>query len=901
MPAKKPSKIPAKPPLGPAYEPKSIESTHYKSWEKSGFFNPDKLPNGKKRKPFTIVLPPPNATGTLHVGHAVMHALQDIVIRFKRMSGFAALWVPGTDHAAIATQAKVEKILLSEGKSRQELGRAKFLKRVESFVADSQSTIRNQMRVMGSSCDWSRECYTLDEPRSAAVRKMFVQMYNDGLVYRGERIVNWCPRCASTLADDEVEYQEEKTPLYYFKYGPITISTARPETKFLDKTIVVNPKDVRYKNLIGKSFDVEWIDGTVKANVIGDPTMDMNFGTGAMTITPAHDFHDFELAKQHGLPVVKIIDEQGNFTKAAGKFAGKNARASREEIVAMLEKKGLVEKIDRDYVHNVAVHGINTCRTVIEPLPSLQWFIGVNKKISGRGKSLKDLSLEVVKKKKITILPDRFENVYYHWMENLRDWCISRQIWFGHRIPAWYCNACDEVMVAEKEPKKCTNCKSIKLRQDSDTFDTWFSSGTWTFSTLGWPKQTSDLKRFHPTQLLETGYDIIFFWVARMILMTTYAMKQIPFEKVYLHGLVRDEQGRKMSKSLGNIIDPLDVSAKYGTDAVRLSLIIGTTPGNDTRLSEEKIAYFRNFTNKLWNLSRFVAMTCDAKQSDRPQGASDSWRTAKRPNPKTISDKWVLTRLDQIITSVTTDLNAYNFSRAGETLRDFTWNEVADWYLEIAKIEKGKEKILAYILHTLLSLWHPFMPFVTEEIYKLIFAKGAKDFLMIAKWPKSSKPNASAKRTLADFTVIQELVTAIRNLRAQYNVPPSKLVDAIVFTGKHSALFKANSAIISGLGRIQSLTGKNSGTKPSNAATAIVASMTVCIPLEGLVDTEKEKQRLDTEIAEAKRYLVSLETKLQNKDFVERAPAPVITKEREKVTAQQDKIKELESQREVLK
>lgn len=859
-------------PMPKAYEPKAVEDTLYEAWERSGFFNPDKLPDAKNRKPFVIMLPPPNATGTLHLGHAVMLALEDLMIRFERMRGKATLWIPGTDHAAIATQNKVEKLILEqEKKTRHDLGREEFLRRVEAFVKSSQTTIRNQVRKMGSSCDWSREAYTLDETRSEAVREMFVRMHADGLMYRGERIVNWCPRDASTLADDEVVYKEEKVPFYYFKYGPITIGTARPETKFLDKTIVVHPGDARYQHLIGKTFDVEWIEGTVKANVVADPEMDMEFGTGAMTITPAHDFHDFELAKQHGLPVVKIIDEMGNFTAAVGAFAGKNARASRAEIIELLQKKGLVERIDENYIHNVSV--CYRCETPIEPLPSLQWFIDVNKEIPGRKKSLKELSLEAVKSGATEIIPDRFTKIYFHWMENLRDWCVSRQIWFGHRIPAWYC-VHGHVSVARETPKKCHGCDMTDLTQDPDTFDTWFSSGTWTFSTLGWPKDTSDLKRFHPTQVLETGYDILFFWIARMILMTTYAMKEVPFEKVYLHGLVRDEQGRKMSKSLDNIIDPLDVAEKYGTDAVRLALILGSTPGQDKKLSETKIADFRNFTNKLWNISRFVQMQ------------AGGLRLVENVEGKTLADRWVLGRLSEVTQKTTDLLAAYDFSLAGELLREFTWGEFADWYLEIAKIEGNKSDLLCYMLERVLALWHPFMPFVTEEIYKQ-FDRG---FLMIRDWP--TPEYTLVQEDLGTFSDLQAVVTALRNLRSEYKVEPGKLVNANIAGAEG---LRDQDHVIRSLARLSSLTFVSS-TPSEPGATAVVGITTVHVPLAGLVDPEKERARLIDEAQQAAAQIERLTAQLANAEFLSKAPPAVIEKMRATLAEAQERQKALMQQ-----
>lgn len=877
--------------MAPAYDASKVEDGIYARWEKSGFFNPDKLPNGKKRKPFTIVMPPPNATGTLHVGHAVMLALEDLMIRFERLRGKAALWIPGTDHAAIATQTKVEKLLAKEGKRRQDLGREAFLKRVDEFVEGSRSVIRHQVRKMGSSCDWSRECFTLDAPRSAAVREMFVRMYEDGLVYRGERVVNWCPRCSSTLADDEVEYQEQAAKLYYLKYGPYVVATTRPETKLGDTAIAANPSDPRYKGQIGTSFELNWGPGTkpLTIRVIGDREVDPNFGTGLVGVTPAHSAVDFRMGEKNKLPLIKVIGEDGRMLETAGKYAGLTVLEARAAFVKDLEVQGKIVKIE-DIQNSLSV--CYRCGTAVEPLTSLQWFIDVNKKIKGRGQSLKELSLAAVRTGATEILPERFTKVYYHWMENLRDWCVSRQIWYGHRIPAWYC-ACGEVVVSRTTPKKCPKCGSKELKQDSDTFDTWFSSGTWTFTTLGWPKQTSDLERFHPTQVLETGYDILFFWIARMILMTTYAMKEEPFEKVYLHGLVRDEQGRKMSKSLGNIIDPLDVSAKYGTDAVRLALVLGSAPGADSKIWDEKIAGFRNFTNKLWNVSRFVLTSVGSAR-----------RVAKAPTPKTLSDKWILARLAEVVREVTTKLDALEFSPAGELLRDFTWTEFADWYLEIAKVQMqdaklraSTEAVLLHALETLLKLWHPFMPFVTEAIWDGFTgnAKGKK-FLMIEKWPAFTK--VSAGRPVEDFAVIQAIVTAIRNLRSEYKVEPAKRVDAVLIAGAKVKLLNDNLAVLKTLARLENVTLSNKGTKPEKSASAVAGGVEICLPLAGLVDAAKERERLTKEKDNLENYIRGQEAKLANPDFATRAPAAVVEKTR---TVLEEKKAELQKVLEGLK
>ena len=777
--------------LPKAYDPKAVEDGIYAAWEKSGFFNPDNLP-GWRAESFTVMMPPPNATGTLHIGHAMFMTLEDLMIRFARMRGKAALWIPGTDHAAIATNTKVEKILATQGKTKYDLGREKFIGKVEEFIAGSQGVIRRQIRKMGSSCDWSREAYTMDEPRSLAVRRMFARMYQDGLIYRGYRIVNWCPRCESTLADDEVEYKEEKAKLYFMKYGPFTVATTRPETKLGDAAVAVHPDDRRYKSRIGKTFQVDFGIGPQDIRVIADSGVDPNFGSGAIGVTPAHSAVDYAMAERNGLPIKKVIGEDGKMTKLAGKYAGLTVAEARAKFVADLESKGLIEKVE-EIDHNLSI--CYRCGTAVEPLTSRQWFVDVNKPVPGRGKSLKLMAIEAVRGGKIEIIPERFEKVYYHWMENLRDWCISRQIWFGHRVPVWYCESCyveeDEVpragtgeresrrhvglIVSVEPPTICPTCERpaglTNLVQDPDTLDTWFSSGTWTFSTLGWPEKSKDLKKFHPTQVLETGYDILFFWVARMIMMTLYAVKEIPFERVYLHGLVRDEQGRKMSKSLENIIDPLDVAEKFGTDAVRLSLTIGNSAGNDLKLSEEKIAYFRNFTNKLWNIGRFAAMQIGSAPLSR-----------KRPMPETLADRWILARLDETARSMTKALDELEFSRPGEELRDFTWGDLADWYLEISKIEKGKEAMLSYVLETVLALWHPFMPFVTEELYRTIFARDDKDFLMIASWPKA--PAKKDKKSGAEFALVRDIVVAVRNMRSTYHVEPGKTIDAVIVAGK---------------------------------------------------------------------------------------------------------------------
>ncbi|MBI2099252.1 valine--tRNA ligase [Candidatus Uhrbacteria bacterium] len=894
------------------YDSSKFEDLIYADWEKSGFFNPDKLP-GKRKDSFSMVMPPPNVTGTLHVGHAVMLALQDLMIRFNRMSGKLALWIPGTDHAAIATATKVEKLLAQKGESRQSLGRKKFLEEVKKFAEESKSVIRKQIRKMGSSCDWSREAYTLDESRTKAVRTVFKMMYDDGLIYRGYRIVNWCPRCSSTLADDEVIYKSAKEKLYWIKYGPFILATARPETKLGDTAVAVHPKDPRYKKHIGKKYKIPGALGDFEIVVVADRAVDMKFGSGAIKVTPAHDFTDFEIAERHGVPMKQVIGEDGRMMSNTGKYAGLTTAEARREIVKDMGMMGLIEKIE-DYEHNLAV--CYRCEHVIEPLPKLQWFIAVNQEFkfrqsknnpvkglkNGQKMTLKKLMQHAVTSGQIKIIPERFYKTYFQWVDNLRDWNISRQIWFGHRVPVWY-RSTDAHGKSDGTPSES---RGVEIYvgvdapqgkgwvQDSDTLDTWFSSGLWTFSTLGWPKDNKDLRAYHPTSVLETGYDILFFWIARMILMSTYALGEVPFHNVYLHGLVRDEEGRKMSKSLGNIIDPLDVSAKYGTDAVRLSLILGAAPGGDSRIWEEKIAGFRNFTNKLWNISRYILGAVAPNSKFQIPNS--------KFNPKTLADKWILSRFSEVSKSVTSKLEKFEFSSAGEELRDFTWGELADWYLEISKIQltayglrltANTKEILLYLLQNILKLWHPFMPFVTEAIWKESFAKGEKDFLMIQDWP-NIKTSFDAK-AVRDFRLVQDIITAIRNIRAEQSVEPKVKTGLSIFAGSLEKVLKAEEAAIATLGRSEKIEFLKSSSKPKGAVGAVAGKVNVFVHLKE-ADLEARKSKLKEELEEAEKYLAVLGSKLQNKDFVSRAPAAVVEAEKEKLRAQTERIEKLKKE-----
>lgn len=713
------------------FNAEAVEAPLYDMWEKSGYFNPDNLPN-VTQSPYSIILPPPNVTGTLHTGHAIMLAIQDAFIRFKRMQGYKTLWLPGTDHAAIATQNVVEKKLLKEeGKSRHDLGREAFLEKVNEFALESQSTILSQFRSMGATLDWSRLAFTIDDKRNLAVRTMFKKMYDDDLIYQGNRIVNWDPKGQTTISDDEVVYAEEKTKFYYFKYGPFVIGTARPETKFGDKYVVMHPDDARYAQYKhGDTLIVEWINGPLVATIIKDESADPEFGTGVMTITPWHSQVDFDLAKKYDLDYEQIIDKYGKLLPIAQEFAGMKIKDAREKIVEKLASKGLVEKIE-DYTHNIST--AERTGGIVEPQVMKQWFIAVNKEFEHFGKTttLKKLMKDAVESKGTTILPEKFEKVYFHWIENLRDWCISRQIWYGHRVPVWYRSKTtdDRRQMTENTDTEIYCGVDAPVgdgwEQDPDTLDTWFSSGMWTFSTLGWPEKTHDLETFHPTDLLETGHDILFFWVARMILFSTYALNEVPFKNVYLHGLVRDAQGRKMSKSLGNVLDPRDLSVKYGTDALRMSLLVGNGPGNDLKLGEDKVKAYKLFSNKIWNAARFVLdRTADMEEV--------SELTAE---DKALYDAWLAVKAD-----ITADIENYRLHLASEKIYDYFWKTFCDITIETHKVriaennDKASAQSLLYmLLREQLIVLHPFMPFITEELWKYVKNED-EGMLMVARW-----------------------------------------------------------------------------------------------------------------------------------------------------------------------
>lgn len=870
-----------------AYQAADYEADIYRAWQESGAFAPR-----AEGEPYCIVMPPPNRTGTLHMGHATMLAVQDTLIRYHRLRGKKALWIPGTDHAAIATQVKVEQILRQEGMKdpRRELGRDAFLAKVHEFANNSRETINKQVRAMGSSCDWSREKYTFDEERNRAVFEMFKRMFDDGIIERGYRLVNWDPQFQTTLSDDEVLTKDVVAKLYTFKYSkdfPITISTTRPETKFGDTAVAVHPTDERYQQYIGQTIETSFCGKLLSIKVIADEAVDPAFGTGALGVTPAHSQIDWDMMEKHGLKMEVVIGRDGKLLPICGEpFVGKTIDEARALIAERLQADGVLEKVeDVPQALPIAERG----GAPVEQLPMEQWFVRVNKPFAlrqntlgkwkkGEQATLKELMLEAVQSGGTTIVPDRFSKTYFHWVNNLRDWCISRQIWFGHQIPVWYKG--EDMRVSQASPGE-------GWVQDPDTLDTWFSSGMWTFSVFGWPDgatvdaqgnlvKSGDLALYHPTAVLETGYDILFFWVARMILMSTYALGEVPFKDVYLHGLVRDDQGRKMSKSLGNILDPLDLIPKYGTDAVRLSVLIGSTPGQDMKLSEAKIEGLRNFTNKLWNISRYILTSTEPSAED------------EAPTPRTLADQWLLARFAKVVADAEKLIAEYQLSLAGEVIREFTWNDLADWYLEIAKVEKeGKSPMLRYVLKHLLIVLHPFMPFVTEAIWKHAGWEGS---LMVATWPTIAQGNAVA---LDRFEQLRTLVTDGRRMRAEAKIEPAKkLAFQLVTEDQTWSLVAENQAWIERLLGAASL-------ERANALVAGQLSTPSGSSLLGSVQdapSGDDRARLQEELNAAQKYQADLEKRLENQEFVSKAPEKVVNDIKAKLEETKGKIERLQGQ-----
>jgi valyl-tRNA synthetase len=834
-----------------------------------------KLP--KNAKPYTIILPPPNITDKLHLGHASIIAIEDLLIRFHRMKGFRALYLPGTDHASIATQNVVEKKLLKDqGLTRHDLGREKFLEEVWKFLRVTQATILKQARKMGGSFDWSREAFTLDAQRKKAVTKMFLDMHAEGLVYRGKRIVNWCPRCKSTLADDEVEYNEEIGKLYWIRYGPFVLATSRPETKLGDTAVAVYPGDKRYAKMVGKKYMIPGVLGEFEITVVADKAVDPKFGSGAIKVTPAHDFTDYAISQKHNIALKQIIDEDGKMMSNCGKYAGMTTLEARKAIVADMEKMGFIDHVEDGYKHNLAT--CYRCGATIEPIPSEQWFLAVDKKLKRLGgKSLKEKALEVAKNGKIKFYPFRFTKRYIDWMTNLHDWCISRQIWFGHEFPVWYRDSNQKSVSSEQQKEIYVGEKAPKGKgwvRDPDTFDTWFSSGMWSFSTLGWPdnyknnKKTGDLAKFHPTQVLETGYEILTLWVSRMIMMSLFALGEIPFENVYLHGMVLDQFGKKMSKSKGNGIDPMDMIEKFGTDAVRLSLLIGSAPGNDMRLSEEKIASYRNFVTKLWNIYRYCV---------HADGKFLLIEKISQKDLKSLSDRWIVSELNRLIEAVTDNLNEYKFSLAGEMLEKFIWNDFASWYLEINKLENNS-KVLGYVLDKILKLSHPFAPFITEKIWQDMYE--GKCILMVEKWPVADKKLIDKKAQM-EFDSLRQVVSKIRNTRASYHIDPGKTIQ--VFAKKAE-----NKEVLEKLARIKIDIVSKIDT---NGIVVAGKKIKLTLAISDLVDIEKEKARLGKEIANLEGLIVKTGALLGNKNFVKSAPKEIILVNQAKLKEYGDKLK----------
>jgi len=959
-----------------AYHPQEVEKKIYHRWEKSGFFNPDKLP-GQRKKAFSISMPPPNVTGELHLGHATALTIEDILTRYHRMKGDKTLFLPGTDHAGIATEIVVEKLIKKEGVNRDKLGRAEFLKRVWAWKKKYGSRITEQIRQLGTSCDWSREHFTMDETLTLAVQTAFVKLFNDGLIYRGHRIVNWCQRCSSALSDLEVKHQETAGKLWFIRYPLfgstkyIVVATTRPETMLGDTAVAVNPKDKRYKEYVGKTVILPLLNREIP--IISDSRVDMDFGTGAVKVTPAHDHLDYEISAAHNLEIINVIGQDNRITRAAGEFFGLSVQAARHEILSRLEKEELLEKTT-DYTYNLA--RCDRCSAPIEPLISKQWFIKI--------KPLAKPAIEAVKKGKIKIIPKQFEKVYFHWMNNIKDWCISRQLWWGHQIPVWYCGSprnvplqkmgfhkrvvpqvlanktktyrlrdhklhigdkvafensqtgkifgistitniekttvgmidlqdpahgatyktidelitafkfhhlkknvttktvvyaysytftpqqissgCGEIIASVVNPKKCPRCKkSNHLKQDKDTLDTWFSSALWTFSTLGWPQKTKDLKMYHPTSVMETGWDILFFWVARMIMMSLYFMKEVPFKKVYLHGLVLDRQGKKMSKSKGTGVDPIPMMEKYGTDAIRLSLVLGTAAGQDFRLYEEKIAGYRNFVNKLWNVSRFVL--------------SQKKKTTDKLKISSVADQWIIGRLNKLIQQVTEDIEKYRFSEAGTRLYEFLWHEFADWYLEISKVEKNFG-VMNYVLESTLKLTHPLIPFVTEEIWSRWQGKNKNKMLIVQPWPASDKKliNQAVEK---QFELIKNFTVCLRNYRAKHKMSPQAEFNCF-YWGKNENLIKENEDVVKHLVKLSQLKnkkcGKHTGSLPG---------------LNYYIGFELDQATKKKETEKISSYIQKLERDLSNPNFLKKARGEVIEKKKQALKEQQDKLNKL--------
>lgn len=851
------------------YNPKDVEENIYKEWEEKGYF---KAEVNSHKKPFTIVMPPPNITGKLHMGHALDETMQDILIRFKRMQGFEALWVPGTDHASIATEAKVVEQLKKEGLSKEEIGREKFLERTWQWKKEYGGNIVNQLRKLGASCDWSRERFTMDEGCSRAVREFFVKLYEKGLIYRGEKIINWCPNCKTSISDSEVNFKEMDGNFWHINYklvdslDHVTVATTRPETMFGDVALAVNPKDPRYSHLIGKKVIVPVVEREIP--IIADDYVDIEVGTGVLKITPAHDPNDFEVGQRHNLPIINVMDENGKMNENAILFKGLDRYEARNQLVGLLRKGGYLEKTESIH-HNVGT--CYRCSTTVEPRVSTQWFVKMDE--------LAKPAIDCVKNNKTKFVPERFSKIYFHWMENIKDWCISRQLWWGHRIPVWYCKKCGKMTVSKDTPDVCRHCGSNEIYQDNDTLDTWFSSGLWPFSVLGWPEKTPELDYFYPTNVLVTGYDIIFFWVAKMIFSSLEMTGKEPFENILIHGLVRDSQGRKMSKSLGNGVDPLEIIEKYGADALRFSLMLGNSPGNDMRFFNEKVEASRNFANKIWNAARFIHLNTDNQDLEKgiPEEIGDI-------------DSWIISRLNTVISEVTNNLDKFELGIAAQNIYDFVWDEFCDWYIEFSKIE-GKKEVLLFVVDSILKLLHPFMPFVTEEIWKSF--QNIDGSIMIEKYPEFNKRYIN-KNAEYNINVLMSVIKSIRNMRSEMNVSHGKKTVIYIDSDNLEVckVLKKYENIICKMAYAKSVE-INSDRGDEKLVSAVNDYVKIYIPVDELVDREEEIARLNKELESVNKQLLQAESRLKNEKFLSKAPKEIVDGARELANKLADKSKRI--------
>ena len=866
--------------LAKTYNPKEVEERWYKYWEENDLF---KANTRSDKSPFSIVIPPPNVTGSLHMGHALNNTLQDILCRYKRMKGYNVLWQPGTDHAGIATQNVVEKDLALKKTDRHQIGREQFIELVWEWRKKYGGIIINQLKRLGSSCDWSRERFTMDEGLSQAVREVFVSLYEENLIYQGDYIINWCPRCHTALADLEVEHEDTDSFLYYIRYpfenqkGSLTIATTRPETLLGDTAVAVNPEDERYENLSGLNVLLPVLNKPIP--VILDKYVDKEFGTGALKITPAHDLNDFEIGNAHGLKRIKVIDESGKMNELSGPYQGMDRFECREKILDDLKNSGLLEKIEP---YRNAIGHCYRCKTMIEPLLSKQWFV--------KAAPLAEKAIAAVRDGKTKIVPANWERVYFEWMNNIKDWCISRQIWWGHRIPAWYCQECGEVIVAKEEPRICTQCKSKNIQQETDVLDTWFSSALWPFSTLGWPDSTDELKTFYPTSVLVTGFDILFFWVARMMMMGLHFMGDVPFRDVYIHALVKDEQGQKMSKSKGNIIDPLVVLDSFGTDSFRFTLSVLAAQGRDIRLSEERIAGYRNFMNKIWNAARFSLM--NLKDCKSPSINTDTL---------TLADTWIMSRIGAVADEISSHIDDYKFNDAASITYQFVWHEFCDWYLEMVKLELYSEdqkrmevaqSVMQILLSGVLRLLHPFVPFITEEIWqRMPHTEGS---IMVSQFPQRTE-FIDNKESIKEMDLIKEVITGVRNIRGEMNIPPKKDVKIVIDVKgeKEKKILKNNFSYITSLAKVESIDVVSDMGKPDSSATYVFSDIQVHILLKGLINYDDERKRIYKGIKKVEKEMEISKKKLSNRDFLNQAPPHIVENVKEKVQHMSMKLDKL--------